>query len=226
MKSIERWEQIHGQRTWGHYPNEELVRFIGRNLFKLSYEERKNVKILEVGCGQGANIWFLAKEGFTTHGIDVSTSAVTKAEKFLAETHGVKAFLEVADLRDLPYESGVFDVVIDNATIQHVSFLDHEKAYKEIYRVLKPGKKFWCFHIAKGSWGYGTGNMVDSETFDNLTAGPLAGTGTTCMLTAEDITGLLNKAGIRITSLEKHLRTFNNQENELIHWIIEAKRDG
>jgi ubiquinone/menaquinone biosynthesis C-methylase UbiE len=225
MKSIERWEQIHEQRTWGHYPNEELVRFIGRNLFRLSNAERKSVKILEVGCGQGANVWFLAKEGFTIHGIDVSSSAITKAEKFLAETHGVKAFLEVADLRDLPYESEYFDVVIDNVTIQHVTYSDHKKAYKEIYRILKPGSLFWNFHIAKESWGHGTGDLIDHETFDNLTEGPLADVGTTCMLSAEDITNLLKDAGFSIISLEKITRTCNNQEKELIHWIIEAKRD-
>jgi len=35
------WEKIHSQREWGKYPNEELVRFIGKNFFNLS--KKKNV---------------------------------------------------------------------------------------------------------------------------------------------------------------------------------------
>lgn len=77
-KSI--WEQIHSQRAWGRYPNEELVKFIGKNFFRIPKEERQNIKILELGCGQGANLWFLAKEGFDVYGIDISPSAIKKQE--------------------------------------------------------------------------------------------------------------------------------------------------
>jgi len=103
MKNI--WEQIHSKRAWGKYPNEELVRFIGRNFFKIPREERKSIKILEVGCGQGANLWFLAKEGFDVYGIDISPSAIRKTEKYLNEAYNVRANLKVADARELPYEN-------------------------------------------------------------------------------------------------------------------------
>ena len=32
------------------YPNEELCRFMGRNLFSIPQQERSDIKILEVGC--------------------------------------------------------------------------------------------------------------------------------------------------------------------------------
>ena len=62
------------------YPNEELSRFMGRNFFSLKHEERSSKKILETGCGSGGNIWMLAKEGFDTYGIDLSTEAISLAE--------------------------------------------------------------------------------------------------------------------------------------------------
>ena len=57
------------------------MRFIGRNFFKIPLDERNEIKILEIGCGQGSNLWFLAKEGFDVYGIDISPSAIQKTEK-------------------------------------------------------------------------------------------------------------------------------------------------
>jgi tRNA G46 methylase TrmB len=53
------WESIFQERDWGKYPGEELIRFVARNFY--SFEDRKSVKLLEVGCGTGANLWFMAK---------------------------------------------------------------------------------------------------------------------------------------------------------------------
>lgn len=221
------WEQIHSQRAWGKYPTEELVRFIGMNFFKISREERKNIKILEVGCGQGANLWFLAKEGFDVYGIDISPSAIKKAKKYLSEAYNVKADLKVADAREFPYENEFFDIVIDCATVQHLPFKDHKKVYVEINRVLKSAGYFWSLHIAKGSWGYGTGNLIDYETFNNLSEGPLADVGITCMLSDKDLETLLLRGGgggFKINNIEKYSLTYENQQREIIHWIVEARR--
>ena len=206
MKNI--WEQIHSKRAWGKYPNEELVRFIGRNFFKIPREERRNLKILEVGCGQGANLWFLAKEGFDVYGIDISPSAIRKTEKYLNE-YNLKANLKVADARELPYENEFFDIVIDCATVQHLLFKDHEKVYVEINRVLKSAGYFWSLHIAKGSWGYGTGNLIDYETFDNLSEGPLADVGITCMPSDKDLENLL-RGGSRLIILRNIVSLYEN----------------
>jgi len=55
------------------YPNEELLRFFGRHYFLLPPEQRRKIRILEVGCGSGANLWMIAREGFEAHGIDLSS---------------------------------------------------------------------------------------------------------------------------------------------------------
>lgn len=217
------WENIHSTRAWGKYPNEELVRFIGKNFFKLLGRERGKIKILEVGCGQCANLWFLAKEGFDAHGIDISPSAIKKGEKYLTEAYHIKAKLEVGDARNLPYNNNFFNLVIDCTAVQHIPFTDHKIAYKEIYRVLKPSGMFWCFHIANGK-GYGGIKWVDYRTYHNLPEGPLANSGITCMLSDEDMRGLLVDTGFEILNLEKQVRTYDNQRKEIAHWIVVAKK--
>ena len=59
------WKVFVGQ-TWGKYPGEDLIRFIARNFY--SRQIRRDTRILEVGCGPGANLWFLAREGFSFAG--------------------------------------------------------------------------------------------------------------------------------------------------------------
>ena len=58
------------------YPNEEFCRFMGRNFFQEPVSGRRNINILEVGCGSGANLWLLVKGGFETYGIDLSSESI------------------------------------------------------------------------------------------------------------------------------------------------------
>lgn len=94
-----KWEELHKERAWGEYPSEDVVRFVARNYYD---KERASIKVLDVGCGQGANTWYLANEGFDAYGFDGSKSAIIKARKRLNEKN-LNAELIVADAADLPY---------------------------------------------------------------------------------------------------------------------------
>src|SRR5947209_316409 len=112
------WEEIFRTREWGKYPPEELIRFIARNYY--SATDRKQIKILELGCGMGANTWFLAREGFDTYGIDGSQTAIRKAEMRLKE-EGLSAHLRIGEIASLAdyYPAAHFDAVIDIACLEH-----------------------------------------------------------------------------------------------------------
>ena len=60
------------------YPWSNLVSIVSRN-FKKSFW--KQVPILEIGCGFGANISFLLDCGFDYYGIDISPYAINKLKK-------------------------------------------------------------------------------------------------------------------------------------------------
>lgn len=225
MSASNIWECIHSKRAWGRYPNEELVRFIGGNFFSIPHQKRKKIKILEVGCGQGANLWFLAKENFDVYGIDFSPSAIKKAKKYLENEWGIRSVkLSIGDIRDLRFKGETFDVVIDCATIWCISYSEHKGVYENIFRILKPKGLFWSLHIAEGTWGTGSGNLIDFKTFDNLAEGPLSNEGVVCMPSAEDLNSLLEQCGFELISLEKLTKTYQNQTRKEIYWIIQATK--
>ena len=93
--------------------------------------------ILDAGCGSGLTACHLAKTvGCKIMGIDINPHMIEKA-RLRAEKEGVSQLVEfsVSDVYELPFSDNHFDLVIaESITV----FLDKEKVYREIYRVLKP----------------------------------------------------------------------------------------
>ena len=68
-------------------------------------------------------------------GVDLSTASVAAARRRYPELTG-----EVADVRSLSFESGSFDVVVSNSTLDHFESLeDIAQGIRELERVLVPG---------------------------------------------------------------------------------------
>src|SRR6266567_279496 len=91
-----------GAAAQRRYPNEELCRFMGRHYLHLPRERRSDIRILEVGCGAGANLWMIAREGFDTYGIDLSEEAIRLC-RLMLHSYGTKATLHVADMTATPF---------------------------------------------------------------------------------------------------------------------------
>ena len=73
-KNLEIWEDIFQNNEWGKYPSLAVVRFVARNFYKVP--NRKDIRILELGCGTGANLWYCARERFSVIGLDGSKTAI------------------------------------------------------------------------------------------------------------------------------------------------------
>ena len=58
------YEKSYTQKGFGaqrRYPNEELLRFLGREFFsKTERNQRKNIKVLDLSCGSCSNLWMVA----------------------------------------------------------------------------------------------------------------------------------------------------------------------
>lgn len=207
------------------YPNESFLSFLGSNFFRLPIEKRKQTCFLELGCGSGANLWPVAREGFNAYGVDYSQTGLGLCQQML-ESWGVKATLSLADMTSLPFEDGMFDVVFDVVSIQHLTFSQHIDVYQEAFRVLKDEGTFFSYHLGENSISAKTkGAMLDHCTVKNIDAGlPLAGNGQTCFLSANEVRHLLQKVGFVDIKVDKVLRTYGNQSMQVEYLVIEAKK--
>ena len=221
------WEQLHSSRSWGRYPNKELVRFIGKKFFHLPKEERKNIKVLEIGFGQGANIWFLLKEGFDVYGIDISPSAKSRMKNYLEEMNILTSDFDtrfiVEDMRNLSINMD-FDIIIDSASIFYATYKEHFLIYENVFKHLKKSGLFWSFHILKNSWGYGAGDIIDKDTFNNVNEGPLSNQGTIYFADMCDLIKMLEEVGFSIEEKEMLTRTYENMSKQLSFAIITARK--
>lgn len=168
------WEEIFSSREWGKYPPEHVVRFVARGFY--SAPNRRGVRLLEIGCGPGANVWFMAREGFTVSGIDGSPSAIRQAVDRLAK-EGLSADLRVGDTAALPWADDTFDGGLENVALCCNNRQAILTSLQEVRRVLKPGASFQSSFFTDRTWGYGTGKMLEPGGFDGITEGPLVGTG-------------------------------------------------
>jgi len=136
-----RWEEnVYGQgRHLNRYPFDDVVSFIFNNA--PPQEERAGTAVLEVGCGAGNNLWFLAREGFRTCGIDGSETAVRVARERLA-AEKLEADVRVGDFTTLPWTDESFDIVIDREAITHNTRADIHRSISEVHRVLRKGGLF------------------------------------------------------------------------------------
>jgi SAM-dependent methyltransferase len=87
-------------------------------------------RILDIGCGTGLDVWFLAGENLVV-GVDISPRSLD-----IARQHGVCPLIGDAE-RPLPFAGELFDMVIIKDVFEHI--LDPTGLLREAHRVLKSG---------------------------------------------------------------------------------------
>ncbi|HOY30791.1 MAG TPA: arsenite methyltransferase [Bacteroidales bacterium] len=96
--------------------------------------------VVDLGSGAG-NDCFIARElvGETGKviGIDMTEAMIKKAKENTEKLGFKNVEFRLGDIEKMPLTSNVADVVVSNCVLNLVP--DKEKAFKEIYRILKPG---------------------------------------------------------------------------------------
>lgn len=71
--SKELWTNLHKESRYRpKYPSETVVQYVFRN-----FERCGSEKVLDLGCGAGRHIFFMAAEGIIPYGLDYSSEGVT-----------------------------------------------------------------------------------------------------------------------------------------------------
>jgi len=200
------WEEKYSTGHAERYPWDCIVTFVYR--YYPREKQKKDVRILEVGCGAGSNLWFAAREGFDVSGIDGSHSAIEYAkERFKKEA--LDGDLRVGDFTSLPFTDNSFDLVIDRGALTCAGLTACQKAVSEIWRVLKKGGYFHANPYSQKSTSYLAGQHSDDGLTINIKGGSLTGVGQVCFYSRSDLENMLgsNFAPISI----KHVQVEEEQ---------------
>jgi SAM-dependent methyltransferase len=122
------------QSHWWHVGRRRIIESFVQDVCRKIGKERP--RILDVGCGTGANLLLLAKYG-DAEGVDVSADALA----FCHERGLDKVKQGIAE--ELPYEDGTFDLVTALDVVEHMD--DDLAGLKEMFRVLRPGGRVLIF---------------------------------------------------------------------------------
>jgi len=99
-------------------------------------------KVLEIGAGTGLHTYSLIKTGAHITATDISKNSLRMLKKNLANVKKGGSFTTfVADMENLPFENGIFDVV---ASAGSLSYGNSKMVDSEIRRVIKPSGIFIC----------------------------------------------------------------------------------
>lgn len=165
----------------------------------LEYAEiEKGSRMLDIGCGGGANLRRLMErnpEGRVT-GIDYSDVSVRKSRETNADAiKAGKCEVMKADVNDMPFDDDTFGFASAFETIYF--WPDIENAFREARRVLRDGG---IFFVCNESDGHDENVFGDSKSISGMS-----------FYTVEDIEKLMKDAGFR--SIEYHV-------NEERHHIV------
>jgi ubiquinone/menaquinone biosynthesis C-methylase UbiE len=99
---------------------------------------KRDVKILDAGCGPGRNSIGLAKRGYSIIALDFSEGMLNETGKLAKQMkleHNIQ--LIRGDVRHLPFKDSIFDYIINMEVMEHLEngLEDGHKMIKEFYRV-------------------------------------------------------------------------------------------
>jgi SAM-dependent methyltransferase len=132
------WDKTYAgaQDFFGREPSELAVSALP------TLKEHKVRTVLELGCGQGRDTWFFAKNGLEVTALDYSELGICQMrERAKKEELDGVVTATVHDARDpLPFNDGAFDAVYSHMFItMEFSEAEIAKMLAECRRVLRPG---------------------------------------------------------------------------------------
>jgi|SRR5882724_9005948 len=212
------------------YPNEEFLRFVGSRFGSVDPVRRANIKVLELGCGSGANLWMLAREGFDVYGVDLSAEALSFCQLML-ERWQVRAHLKEASIVELPYESASFDVVADIFSAYCLDEKEFACCLTEVARVTRPGGYFFSYSPSKNSDAFknhSPASKIDLSTLEGILrpSSPFSGNRYPFrFISQSEYAKMLIDRGYSVLSNERIGRTYRNGEEYFEFVSITAQKE-
>ncbi|MGA3676562.1 class I SAM-dependent methyltransferase [Lysinibacillus agricola] len=137
-------------------PDENLVSYLEKKMIQPS-------KVLELGCGAGRNAIYLAKQGCSVVGVDVSDRALQLAQERVDEAN-INVELIGSNIFELDLQEESFDFIYDSGCFHHIAPHRRVTYIELIHTLLKPNGYFaLCSFEEQGAYGGST--ISDEEVY-------------------------------------------------------------
>ena len=150
-------------------------------------------QVLDVGCGIGGAVRYIAAHcGCRVVGLDLTPEFIRAADTLTAAVgldHRVR--FDVGSALDMPYADAQFDAVVSLHVAMNIA--DRAALYREMARVLKPGRPLALYDVMKK----GDGELLFPVPWAESPA-------TSHLVTPVEMHALLADAGLRIVESEDH----------------------
>lgn len=236
------------QESWGrvaevydasfvHAPDSYHVKVLLPNVLRV-LAPTSDMRVLEVGCGNGFFAQAIAESGAQVCGVDIAPEMIEQANT----QDGNEVEFQVASADALPYEEKSFDAVVCVLALQNIARV--AEAIGEAARVLVPGGRFLIvlnhpvLRIPKrSSWGWDDegkvqyrrldGYMSESSADIEMNPGARAGAHTTTSFhrPLQVYCKALAKAGFAVTALEEWISHKKSEKGPRAHAEDEARKE-
>jgi ubiquinone/menaquinone biosynthesis C-methylase UbiE len=156
------WNQILRGEWYSREEPDEIVTELTTKLQKTNEKPR----VLDLGCGAGRHVIYMACRGFEVCGADISSTGLDFTLKRLKKRQ-LEAYLVKCDMGNLPFASSCFDAAICLHTIYHQKLIGMERTASELRRVLKEKGLLLVNFLSKKTYRYGKGTKIEKDTFVN-----------------------------------------------------------
>ncbi|MBS4029475.1 MAG: arsenite methyltransferase [Ignavibacteriales bacterium] len=175
---------------------------------------REGMTVLDLGSGAGIDVFIASKYvGATGNviGVDMTEAMIARAKKNAIQLGIPNVDFRFGEIEQMPVDSNSVDRIISNCVLNLVP--NKQRAFSEMYRVLKPGGAFAVSDIVV------TGSMPENVQRDaELWAGCIAGA-----IKKEEYLSLLRETGFRNVSVLKEKKYAEVSSNEYALLSITVK---
>lgn len=202
------WDDAHkGRLMIAPHPDPRFIDCIVALYGEVEFAKRRRVSCLEIGCGTGINVEWLADQGYTTYGFDSSHHAIDRAHArlFRGKRTNWPQLLIADATKPWPYRNGSIDFAFDICALENLNEDEVLPAFEQLGRVLKPDGYFFCLTASTGR-------------DDTLTTA-----GKARRISDDALIALLDHAGLRAdyAAVEQHK---DRHERIVENWHVRASR--
>jgi SAM-dependent methyltransferase len=197
MTIAEEWDLLYRANThMSIWPWSDMVAYVNR----YAKPSQGFKRVLELGCGAGANIPFFVNLKTDYYGIEGSSAIVALLHESFPE---LTDKIVVGDFTQTIAFDGLFDLVVDRASVTHNTTEEIQRTFDMVIDKLRSGGRYIGIDWFSTTYSDAKmGDALDVHTRTNITIGQFAGLGPVHFSDKDHLVGLLMVAGFEVERLE------------------------